>query len=76
MFKLEFKKTVIKWYQLRKQVSRFLIWLSEKVEPECSYRYKKFTEEILKAQLDAMTYGTGVIKVENVPMDDIYNRDE
>lgn len=66
MFKLEFDYKP-KWYQFRKQLSRFLVWAARKVEPKSPYVYAKFMEETMKAQMDMMTYGEGALEIEHVP---------
>jgi hypothetical protein len=66
MFEIEVTKNP-KWFQLRKQLARFLVFLSKKVEPKNEYVYAKFLSEMMKAQLDAITYGTGCIKIEHIP---------
>lgn len=42
-----------KWYQFRKQVARFFIWLARKIEPKSDYVYSKVIEE------DKGVYGYG-----------------
>jgi len=36
------------------------------------YVYAKVTEEIMKAQLDAITYGTSAVEVRHVPREELF----
>jgi len=50
-------------------MSRFCVWLARKIKPDCPYAYSYFMEEMVKSQMDMMTYGTGTVKIEHVPIE-------
>lgn len=57
-----------RWFQLRKNASRFLVWLARKINPDCPYNYSYFLEQMTKAHIDSMTYGTGVMEIGGDPV--------
>lgn len=67
MFKLT-SNVKPKWYQIRRQLSRFLVFLARKVNKECPYAYTHYLEEITKVHMDAMTYGEGALEVNHKPV--------
>lgn len=60
-----------KWFQIRKQVARFLVFLARKIEPKSDYLYSYYLEQMAKANMDAMTYGTAFVKIEHVPYEEV-----
>lgn len=56
-----------KWYQFRKQLSRGLVSLAKKINPDCDYVTGYFMDQLLKSQMDLMTYGKSEIRIEHVP---------
>ena len=74
MFKVETKKKPKMW-QVRKNLARFLVWLARKVDPQSEYSYGYYMEQTLKAHIDQMNYGTGVIKISHVPYHEVVKSD-
>lgn len=66
MFTIE-PKVKPKWYQLRKQLALFLVFSARKVEPNSDYTNAYLLEQFTKAQMDALAFGKGAIRVEHVP---------
>ena len=55
-----------RWFEFRKNISRFLVYLARKIEPECPYVYSKFMEEIIKANINNINYGHSILKNESI----------
>lgn len=71
MFKLKIGANP-KWYEVRKQLSRFLVYLAGKINPKCPYKYTYYLEQTMKAQMDAMTYGRGEIEIKHRPFKETF----
>jgi hypothetical protein len=60
-----------KWYQLRRQTARALVWLARKIDKENPYAYVYFLEQAVKAEMDAMTYGQSAVTLSHVPISEM-----
>lgn len=56
-----------KWFKIRKQAARFLVFLARKIEPNSDHVYSHLLQESLKAYQDMAIYGSGRLRVEHVP---------
>lgn len=60
-----------KWYQIRSHVSGLLFKMAKAIDPKGPYTNAHLLDTMVKAEMDAMLYGMGAIKIEHVPRDEM-----
>lgn len=73
MFRVKPKQNA-RWFQLRSQASRFFFWLGRKIDPKGPYTNAHMMDVMTKAMIDQVYYGQSAIRIEHVPIEELFEK--